>query len=93
VTGVVAARLLQILLVQRTRAAPPSGSSPQKDILTYPEISRDILRYPNIRISQGYLLWISKDMVLDIKGYLPWISKDIHFKSIDIQPESMDISC
>jgi hypothetical protein len=41
--------------------------------LTYPEISRDILRYQNIRISQGYLLWISKDMGLDMKGYLPWI--------------------
>ncbi len=50
-----------------------SGSSPQKDVLTYPEICRDILKYPKIRISQGYVLWTSKDMFLDMKGYLPWI--------------------
>jgi hypothetical protein len=42
-----------------------SGSSPQKDILTYPEISRDILRYPNIRISQA-----SRISFVDIKGYV-----------------------
>ncbi len=59
-----------------------SGSSPQKDILRYPHLSWDILRYPLIRISQricimdmkGYL-WM--DIIMDIKGYLFMVCKDI----------------
>ncbi len=70
-----------------------SGSLPQKNILGYPEISWDILRYPHYRISQGYLGRISKDTILDMNGYLSWIQKDIHFISIDIQLLSTDLSC
>ena len=67
-------------------ARATSGSSPQKDILWYPHLSYDILRYPLIRISQricfmdikGYL---RMDINMDIKGYLLLISKDIFLHS------------
>ena len=48
-----------------------SGSSPHKDILRYPEISWDILRYPNIRISQDIFSGYLKDISRISQRYLP----------------------
>ena len=49
----------------------PSGSSPHKDILRYPEISWDILRYPLIRISQDIFSGYLKDSLRISQRYLP----------------------
>ena len=49
----------------------PSGSSPHKDILRYPEISWDILRYLLIRISQDIFSRYLKDSARISQRYLP----------------------